>query len=73
MNAPKRRFGGLKGQVQIADDFDAPLADQPWLDGIDGLDGPDQVALPLAAPEVQKKLRQAREKRPWLDNPGSTD
>ena len=24
---PKRRFGGLKGKVQIAEDFDAPLPD----------------------------------------------
>ncbi|OXJ22524.1 type II toxin-antitoxin system prevent-host-death family antitoxin [Burkholderia sp. HI2714] len=24
---PKRRFGGLKGRVEIADDFDAPLPD----------------------------------------------
>jgi prevent-host-death family protein len=23
----KRRFGGLKGQIRIADDFDAPLPD----------------------------------------------
>ncbi|WP_310633466.1 type II toxin-antitoxin system Phd/YefM family antitoxin [Paraburkholderia sp.] len=24
---PKRRFGGMKGKIQIADDFDAPLPD----------------------------------------------
>lgn len=24
----KRRFGGLKGKVRIADDFDAPLPDE---------------------------------------------
>lgn len=24
---PKRRFGGLKGSIKIADDFDAPLPD----------------------------------------------
>ncbi|PXX23118.1 MULTISPECIES: type II toxin-antitoxin system Phd/YefM family antitoxin [Burkholderia] len=25
---PQRRFGGLKGKMQIADDFDAPLPDE---------------------------------------------
>lgn len=27
VNEPKLRFGALKGQIWIADDFDAPLAD----------------------------------------------
>jgi hypothetical protein len=73
MNAYKRRFGGLKGQVQIADDFDAPLDGQSLFDGVDALDSPDQVVPPLDAPEVQEKLRQAREKCPWLGNPDSKD
>ncbi|MEL6493400.1 MAG: hypothetical protein AAFQ95_25955 [Cyanobacteria bacterium J06621_3] len=28
---PPRKFGQFRGQIQVADDFDAPLPDEFWL------------------------------------------
>ena len=54
---PKIRFGGLKGKIWIADDFDAPLPDEILADFEDGPIFPPERPEPPEADSIGDQTR----------------